>query len=68
MVKAPPEILEHLEKLKYLSLRYTGETDDDGHMLPPPLLYLSRNTPLATDLANGRAEKEGYEVHLSGAN
>ena len=68
VVKAPPEILEHLEKLKYLSLRYTGETDDDGHMLPPPLLYLSRNTPLAADLANGRSEKDGYEVYLSSAN
>ena len=60
IVKAPPELVEHLQGLRRLAFRYTPAEDapDEDKLR----LRLSISSPLLEEITNGRQEATGYEV------
>lgn len=64
IIVAPPDIVEHLHRLRALSITFTPPDD-----LPPEKelrLILSNQSPLLQEITNGRQSAEGYTVLLQG--
>ena len=63
VIKTPPELVEHLEALRYLTFHHSPDPESDEGI---PKLYLNLKSTLLEDITNGRQTPQGYEVALQG--